>query len=362
MIDILEQLSLAVGPISKTDVKQLVESINRKVMSFLSAQVVKTYWLEEAQDGVLLRPVTFINTTRAEDPRPFQIRGEPSGILSWVFLNRCPLWLEGLRSKDLSSPVNNEVDGSIVAPDFLDMRGGYAWMNSMMCVPLTVRGDVRGLYSVELQASGRLNKNVLDLLQRIARSLSAMLWNADVYEYDIEKTSRAIQQFLATTMSEFAFDPIFLEERFPSGFIARPFEKSFSEVDEKIVELFKTKGVRARRYEPEGGRRFIIDEIMSQIRNSHFGVADITGSNPNVLIEVGMMMSLKKHFMLIRAKGDPSSPPFDISQYPLYEYELGTEGLRIWNPTDSKYQSFEQVLYRFIDQLPLLPPPLSSSP
>lgn len=353
MIDILEQLSLAVGPISKTDVKQLVESINRKVMSFLSAQVVKTYWLEEAQDGVLLRPVTFINTTQAEDPRPFQIRGEPSGILSWVFLNRRPLWLEGLRSKDLGSPVNNEVDGSIVDPDFLDMRGKYAWMNSMMCVPLTVRGDVRGLYSVELQASGRLNKNVLDLLQRIARSLAAMLWNADVYEYDLEKTSRAIQQFLAS-MSTFAFDPIFLEQRFPSGFIARPFEKSFSEVDEKIVELFRARDVHARRYEPEGGRRFIIDEIMSQIRNSHFGIADITGSNPNVLTEVGMMMSLNKHFMLIRAKGDPAPPPFDISQYPLYEYELGTEGLRIWNPTDNKYQSFEQVLDRFIAQLPMV--------
>lgn len=353
MIDQLEQLSLAVGPISKTDAKQLVDMINRKVMALLSAQVVKTYWLEEAQDGILLRPVTFINTTQAEDPKPFQIREHPSGVLSWVFHHKCALWLETLRIKDLGNSIQNEIDGKEVSPNYLDMPGSYDWMDSMMCVPLMVRGDVWGLHSVELQGSGRLNENVLDLLQRIGKALSSLLWNADVYEYDLEKTSRAVQHFLTTT-APFSFDPIFLEERFRSGFIARPFDKDFSKIEDKLVSLFRSRGVRARRYVPEGGRRYIIDDITSQIRNSHFGVADITGANPNVLTELGMMMSLRKHFMLIRMKGDPSPPPFDISQYPLYEYELGPgpESLRMWNPIDHKYQSFEEVLDKFIGQLP----------
>jgi hypothetical protein len=353
MIDLLEQLSLAVGPISKTDVRQLNEAINRKVMTLLGAQLVKTYWLEEAEDGILLRPMTFINDTHAEDPKPFQMREQPNGILSWVFHRKCPVWLEMLQVKDLSSSIKNEANGAEVHPDYLDMRGRSDWMDSMMCVPLMVRGDVRGLYSVELQVSGRLNKNVLDLLQRIGKSLSSLLWNADVYEYDQEKTTRAVQQFLASTAS-FSFDAIFLEEQFRSGFIARPFDKDSSEIEDKLVALFKSRGIRARRYVPAGGRRYVIDDIMSQIRNSHFGVADITGLNPNVMTEVGMMMSLKKQFMLIRAKGDSSSLPFDVNQFPLYEYELGSApgSLRMWNPVNNRYQSFEEVLDRFIRQLP----------
>lgn len=351
MIDLLEQLSLAVGPIRKADVKHLIEAVNQKVLALLSAQVIKTYWLEEAQDGILLRPEAFINTTQAEDPRPFQIRDQPNGVLSWVFHHKCPLWLESIRAKDLTNPATNEVDSTKITPEYLDMPGRYDWMDSMMCIPLMVRGNVWGLYSVELQTSGRLNANVLDLLQRIGKALAALLWNADVYAFDLEKTSRAIQQFLAK-IGTFSFDPIFLEERFRSGFIARPFDTSFSDIEEKLVALFKARGVRARRYIYEGGRRYIIDDIMAHIQRSHFGIADITDANPNVLMEVGMMMSHRKHFMLIRKKGEVSPLPFDISQYPLYEYELRPEGLRTWSSVDNRFQSFEEVLDRFITQLP----------
>lgn len=352
MIEQLEQLSLAVGPIAKADAKQVAEAINRKIAALMSAQVIKLYWLEEAQNGVLLRPVTFINKTLSRDPMPFQVETHPNGVLSWVFHEKRPLWLEDLQRKDLSAPVRNEADDTEILPNYLDMSEDYRWMDSMMCVPLIVRGDVRGLYSVELQSSSRLTGGFRELLERLAKSLSCLLWNADVYGYDQDKTSRAIEQFITTTASS-SFDPIFLEERFRSGFIARPFARDFSDVEEELVALFSSRGVRARRYVPEGRTRYIIDEIMLQIRHSHFGVADITGSNPNVLAEVGMMMSWSKQFMLIRRKGDSSPPPFNVNQYPVYDYELRAgQGLRLWNAPDNKYESFEERLDNFIEQLP----------
>lgn len=44
MIDLLEQLSLAVGNITRADAKQVADTINRKVMDLVNAQIVKLYW------------------------------------------------------------------------------------------------------------------------------------------------------------------------------------------------------------------------------------------------------------------------------------------------------------------------------
>lgn len=61
----------------------------------MNAQVINLYWIGEAQDGVLLTPVAFINKTQSEDPMPFQLRPDHKWILPWVFIDCRPLWLEG---------------------------------------------------------------------------------------------------------------------------------------------------------------------------------------------------------------------------------------------------------------------------
>jgi hypothetical protein len=352
MIERLEQLSLAVGAVSPNDAKQVVDVVNDRVMGLLNAQVVKLYWREEAQEGFILDPLAYINSTRHANPMPFQISGRPSGVLSWVFHNQRPLWLEGLRSADLTKPIaNNAAPDEDVPSEYLDMRPNPD-MDSMMVVPIKVRGEVRGLYSVELQASGRLSKRILDLLEELVRSLGSLLWNADVYEYDLRKTSDAVAMFLKS-VRQFSFDPIWLEQAYRSGFIARPFTADFSRLEEILVDMLQEDGVRARHYQPSAGGAYIIDEIMTQIRNSHFCICDLTGSNPNVMAEVGMMMILRKQMLLLRRKGEDAPVPFDVSQYPIYEYELGNDRqLRIWNAGENRFQPFDQILNRFIAQLP----------
>ena len=102
MIDMLEQLSNAVGLIARSDVKRVADEINRRVMDLLGASLVKLYWLQEAEDGIILAPFTFINETSNPDPRAFQLSSkDPVGsVLAWVFTTGRPIWFESLASKD----------------------------------------------------------------------------------------------------------------------------------------------------------------------------------------------------------------------------------------------------------------------
>jgi hypothetical protein len=110
--------------------------------------------------------------------------------------------------------------------------------------------------------------------------------------------------------------------------------------------------VQARHFTAEMNRA-VIDEIVSQIRNSHFCVVDLTGNNPNVLTEIGMMIVLGKRLLVLRCRGDNADIPFDVKHYTYWEYEPhGADRLHVWSPADNSTIPFEDVLDRFLDTLP----------
>jgi hypothetical protein len=262
------------------------------------------------------------------------------------------LWLENLTTTDLRSDVTNKATGGFVPADYLDVAA-TPWLDSMMVVPMTILGDIRGLYSVELRSTGRLSRQILELLQRIARPLAAIFWDADHYAYSEERTKNAVSQFVIVAANTLP-DEISREGEHRSGFIARPFTPEFSEVESRIATLLRSKRIRARAYQPDGGTDYVIDEIQRQIKNSHFCIADVTGLNPNVMAEVGMMMILGKHFLLLRQFGKDAARPFNLSQLQLYDYEVkpGEESLQVWDAAANRFKPFEDVLDRFIERLP----------
>jgi hypothetical protein len=352
MIEELEQLGLAVGAVTLSDAKQVVEAVNRRLVSLVGAQVIKLYWREEAQEGNILQPLAHINSTRYPDPRPFQVRSDTGGVLSWVFLNASPLWLSRIKSADLNTPMCNQASQRDISAEYLDVRDSPD-LDSVMAVPIMVRGQVHGIYSVEAFSSERFNPRILNLLQHIARALAPLLWNADVYAYDLEKTSRAVSRFL-DSIRDFAFDPIALEQDVRSGFVARPFLPEFNRVEEVVTHLLQQRGVVARHYEPATGRGLIVDDLMKQLRNSHFSICDITAANANVIAEVGMALFAHKPMLLIRRKGDETAIPFDLGHHPVYPYETtgNRNELRIWNSAEGQFQSFDLILDTFLNGLP----------
>lgn len=214
-----------------------------------------------------------------------------------------------------------------------------------------IRGHVHGVYSVEVISAERFNERILNLIRHLMDALAPLVWNADVYDFDLQKTTRAVNKFL-NSIRDFEFDPVLLAQHIRSGFVVRPFSSEFSRTHEMLSDLLQAKGVLARHYEPIEGRGLVINEIMKQVRNSHFCICDITSANPNVMVEVGMILILQKPMMLIRRKGDETPIPFDLGHQQVHDYAMAQDGLQVWSPAESQFRPFGPILDDFLTQLP----------
>jgi hypothetical protein len=352
MIEQLEQLCFAVGAIRDTDAEKVIVTVNQKVADLLGAHIVKLFWRQEAErGGVILRPVSYINVSQAPDPQQFAIGPDPEGVLEWVFVHGEPLWLEDIR--------NHARDGGTICNQCtraeIDVRklafSDPPQSDAMVIVPIRERGTVVGLYAVELPNTRGLSKRVVTLMERLGRAMGTMLYNADVFQYDMTKSGRAIGQFV-TSMQTFTFDRVMLTQNVRTAFVARPYDATFLAVQKALERTLREEGIRARHYEAEN-RQYIINEIIDQIRNSHFCVADITGNNLNVVAEIAVMTVLGKKPLVLKRKGDTSKLPFDLSQYSYWEYELGDDGeLRVHRPAVHDLVPLLDVLREFVGELP----------
>lgn len=350
MFQRLEQLSNALGTIDLDQSKQIIEAVNRRVDSLIKCQMIKVYWREEAEGGVILDPLSFINNSRDPNPRPFQVGSQIGGPISWVFENGKPLWFENLKTKDLTSSIQNEVDRQNVDSQHISVSEN---VDSLLIVPLKVRGETLGVYCIEFGQSGKVSKSLYELTELIGRHLALIIWNADAHDFSLKQTSHAISGFL-DSIRDFAFPPIFRGVNYRAGFVARPFKTDYNDFEERICSLLASKGIEARHYEPDAHQGFIISDIITRIQNCHFCLADITECNANVMAEVGMMLSCGKRFLLLRQKGDGTPTPFNLNQFPLYEYDLpgGEKTVRIWSEADGRYQPIDPIVDRFLDELP----------
>lgn len=75
----------------------------------------------------------------------------------------------------------------------------------------------------------------------------------------------------------------------------------------------------------------IDDSIYKNLYKSDLVIADITGLNPNVFLELGYRMSLNDHLdnlplIIIKDECDKSKIPFDIVTHPVNQYTFDVEG------------------------------------
>jgi len=76
-------------------------------------------------------------------------------------------------------------------------------------------------------------------------------------------------------------------------------------------------GYNCERYELR--RANITKDILDELNNAHLVIADLTGSNPNVLWELGVRHTLSKRTILIAQ--DKKFLPSDLKDYPLITYK-----------------------------------------
>ncbi|NEP20084.1 MAG: hypothetical protein F6J97_24900, partial [Leptolyngbya sp. SIO4C1] len=176
-----------------------------------------------------------------------------------------------------------------------------------------------------------------------------IVWKADAHELNDRQTTQAIKKFKEIVQAWKSYlNP------YRTGFIARPFsdERSdFIEAEACIKEFLIQHQIQAKRYTHPPGGSYVVSEIMNQIKDSHFGIIDITQLNANVMLELGMIMILNKKFVLLRHRQDDTELPFDIKNYHCYQYEVRRGGVFVWSPGDSDPTPLEEILKSFVTEL-----------
>ncbi|HEU4455857.1 MAG TPA: hypothetical protein VFR81_22520 [Longimicrobium sp.] len=142
--------------------------------------------------------------------------------------------------------------------------------------------------------------------------------NVDRLEYDevLKSISRNWEELAARTvaLAEKIVTPrtVFVIMSFKDAPEYRDLYKSIGEVCEEF-------DYRARRVDESNLRKRIIPEIIRQVRESAFVIADVTEGKPNVYYELGYADGLGKEVILTAKKG--TELPFDINDMPVVFWE-----------------------------------------
>jgi hypothetical protein len=346
LIKELDKLSLTLDFLTRNEARQIVDVVNERIRENLNAHIIDVLWKQEGRFNDILQPFTSLNHSRRSDLKPFEVGTKAAGIWPWIYRHRQPVWVERIRYHDLNEPIQNIATMDEIEAGSLDF---FKDTDSIMAIPLFFRDSLWGIYSVELPMSGKLDQETLELLTRLAGPIANLIWKSDAYELNDQQTTKAIERFKdALQQTKLHLNP------YRTGFIARPFCTEcagYLELEECLIKFLTDHQIQAKRYIHPPGNDYVVSEIMNQIKDAHFGIVDVTGFNPNVMLELGMMMILGKKFLLFRRKDDQASLPFDIRNYQCYQYEIRTGGINTWNPGDNESIPLEDVLTSFIPQL-----------
>jgi molecular chaperone HtpG len=123
-----------------------------------------------------------------------------------------------------------------------------------------------------------------------------------------------------------------------SCFFAYPFQDEFHRLKDELARVLKIRwGVRLKTTGVEMRDSNVVADIEKQISAAHFGIADITGNNPNVLWELGVMMGLKKPVVILKDQADTATTPFDVHGNRRIEYQI------------AKSKALGRVAYAFLE-------------
>jgi tetratricopeptide (TPR) repeat protein len=101
---------------------------------------------------------------------------------------------------------------------------------------------------------------------------------------------------------------------------------------DRLVEL------RIEKYSPESG--LVIDGMFHAIHTADVFIADLTGSNANVFLELGIRYGVSKKVTILTTQED-KQPPFDLNQMRLVRYGDG--------PTQEAQDAIARIVFEELD-------------
>jgi hypothetical protein len=107
--------------------------------------------------------------------------------------------------------------------------------------------------------------------------------------------------------------PLPLEQKQKTAFVLIPFNEEFRGFYEKIKAALNALGWTCSRADEKFDTPEIICTVCKNIQEASLVIADLTGKNPNVFLEVGLAFGLEKHVVLLSQNIDDI--PFDTRTF-----------------------------------------------
>lgn len=346
MLQELEDLSNALDNISEGEAKDLVTHVNRRLRNVLNADIIDVMYREEARgNDIILRPLSSVVSPGGRDEAaPWPINKNSPGVWPKVFFNGATVWLEDIKqSRDENESITNVITGNAVtafSPE--ELSEIYHNTDSMLCIPLVIDHTPVGIFCVELAESDIFNKKTIKFLKRLAGSYACLTWQVSALRISKKHTIRAIDHFKVSATENRIREYVSYSSR---GVLLRPFGEELNVISSLVSQAFENSGLELRHFIASPGV-YVMDELITEIKLSPFGVVNITGLNSNVLIEFGMMKVLEKDIMILRNSKDTRELPFDIKADQVEHYELrGNEAHIIETGTGRLVPLRERVAY-----------------
>lgn len=109
-----------------------------------------------------------------------------------------------------------------------------------------------------------------------------------------------------------------LDEKHNTAFVLMPFAKEFDEVYLKGIKNGLLTGWKCSRSDERWDIPEAVCKICKSIQEATLIIADVTGKNPNVFLELGLSFGLEKKFILVTQ--DIRDLPFDVRTFNAVEY------------------------------------------
>ena len=362
--DILENLDTLIKAsdlIEENQAKRIVKPVFDKILEKSGGHICEIFKTNLGQEydtiTASLSTIESKNETDRQRSDPYILTGRADpNFWVWVYETKQTLWVENLKKHNKELPIQNKASGKDINPEYIRF---FPASDSLIVIPLIFQNTVWGIFSIESSESEVFNKDMVEELKLLCTLITKLLVKSYVQNQNKIDTDDAIDKFQNTISCVTARVP-FPEK---TGFIAHPYQTQYNYAANKLIKFFESKKVRIVDSLPIRGGASILDDLKEKIARSHFGIADITQLNRNVLFELGMMLLCmpKEDVLIYRHKEDSETLtegkladlPSDIKDLNriIYYYSIQDDELRIDVPGTNNTEPCFQSLTNFLNQL-----------